>query len=393
MRGRYDVENILLKLNKKKPSMIAGNNSIDKFYEKKRLKKSHYLMLKSMETVLESLYPDLYDIQYEVMAKFTTHTNAYGHNSTLNIEEVETILVKNVSIVIRFPEFDITNSKGETHKIKELFTCTKVDLLNENHTYRTNPNFHSLYGQRTKYQPAEIETGYQHSHLSSSNLRSAKDFIGTLEYNRFCMGDGDVPILAALLNGGYDEANFTIMAMNINDYVKWESIEGGPHIKMEGVLSKTLSVPEINPNSRRAFFQYMQQMIKAGSRTLNLNWKHTALGYKLVDDELFENCLLEFKTNATNNTGYWLNKDNTGAYFLDRARSTVGAGIKHSYVSFRNTKVMFEIEPDVTPVKLNLKFYLNPKIKSYVKARLEFYANSSQIRKAGISKLSTSDNL
>lgn len=133
--------------------------------------------------------------------------------------------------IIRFPEITISNSKGKKRVIKELYV--KV-LLKHDCKFRTH-----LTGLRTLLSKEEYHARYWHSHLAGCDLRR-------IDWSHFCLGSGEITQVLSLLSQKFDEVNFTMFCIHLNNYVRWESIEGSPYYHMENVSAAGMgTVPSL----------------------------------------------------------------------------------------------------------------------------------------------------
>ncbi|MHA1197787.1 MAG: hypothetical protein ACTSQF_00320, partial [Candidatus Heimdallarchaeaceae archaeon] len=85
---------------------------------------------------------------------------------------------------------------------------------------------------RGKVSPAEYDNGYMHSHLPAIAVSSVQSF------NGFCLGEDGIAQTIMMLNSTWSYELFRMAMLQLDDYVRWESLEGGPHICMEDVYEK-----------------------------------------------------------------------------------------------------------------------------------------------------------
>lgn len=139
----------------------------------------------------------------------------YGENYDI-IEEEYVLNRLKADIILKFPEVTIRNSNNESHKIKDLYV--KIQ-------YRNNRLVRELEGFRGVLSAKEYKAHYAHSHLSSSNTHT--------DWTDFCLGSGtETGFLLAECQESFTEDNFIRLLAMIDSYVEYESIEGGPHIRM-----------------------------------------------------------------------------------------------------------------------------------------------------------------
>jgi len=130
----------------------------------------------------------------------------------------------NNRLTIYFPEILIKNSKGTEHLIKDFY----ISLFFDNN-FRI---FYNIYGRRATYTLEEYEVSYGHSHLSRDNHN----------WTKMCLGD-DTPIsnlmcTLASTSNSFSEASLMKLLLLIQGYIGWESLEGGPYVKMQDITSR-----------------------------------------------------------------------------------------------------------------------------------------------------------
>ena len=95
---------------------------------------------------------------------------------------------------------------------------------------------------RTSFTLAELHSGYSHSH-SPSRPYDIKTPIYTYTRGRSCcLGTGPL----GQLMGDYIDSNILMsLCIYIEKWVRWESLEGGPYIKMEKIGNIGLEVASL----------------------------------------------------------------------------------------------------------------------------------------------------
>jgi hypothetical protein len=136
-----------------------------------------------------------------------------------------------------FPDITIKNSQGRSHNIKNLYTKF---VITENNIFDG-----ALYGVRSTRTYSEVLGEYNHSHLRESKERK--------DWSSFCLGDA-TPIRMLITEFSTDKKNFTeenidMFCYQLNSYVRWESLEGIPYRKMEGITTRR-GVNSLNDTSK-----------------------------------------------------------------------------------------------------------------------------------------------
>jgi hypothetical protein len=141
----------------------------------------------------------------------------------VNIKAVDK---NNFSIFIYFPELLINNSKKQKHTIKDLYVQFKVVIRPEKFKHKNDYKAQiDFLGRRRTLSLKEFESGYRHSHLRSHRN----------EYGDFCLGNSDYSLIIQELQISLSENSWNMLFLSLENYLKWESLEGGPHIKLENI--------------------------------------------------------------------------------------------------------------------------------------------------------------
>lgn len=143
-----------------------------------------------LNPILSQVYPEKYDLQ---------------------------INYNNINILIKFDEILITNSKNEKKIINDLYVVLQFNVYS-----KTITNFQ---GFRSVFSVEDAQKGYAHSHLPGiyDNLFLPKTF---------CTGSTDLTVLLNDLKVEFDPIKFELLLYQIGDFIKWESLEGTPYIKI-----------------------------------------------------------------------------------------------------------------------------------------------------------------
>lgn len=136
-----------------------------------------------------------------------------------------------INFIVRYPKFIISNSNKFSKELRDLFFKIEMEW------YSDRWILICMIGARTTFEYVDYVKAYQHSHLSHG------DNCGT--WADCCLGSG-TPISikqAELRDDGIrtvaDLENFELFFFLLDSYIEWESLEGGPYIKMEGIKLPT----------------------------------------------------------------------------------------------------------------------------------------------------------
>lgn len=116
-------------------------------------------------------------------------------------------------LVIHFKRITIKNSLDFKHIIRDLYVKFCFDDVNKIKT--------DLKGARTTFTNKEYASQYGHSHLPATSKN------GT--YQTFCLGYDSFRASLYELHKDFTFIKFQVFLYELDQYIKWESIEGGPY--------------------------------------------------------------------------------------------------------------------------------------------------------------------
>jgi hypothetical protein len=130
---------------------------------------------------------------------------------------------------VLYPEFTITNSHGDSHKIKDLVVIHQVayNTNNGGHIYTKHP-----MGGRFSKTKLESAAAYQQSHLRGHGDWRHQPFY----VSSFCVGgDTDVSRMIAEFEVEMDWDRYELYLFCVDSMITWESLEGVPYRKMRDI--------------------------------------------------------------------------------------------------------------------------------------------------------------
>lgn len=168
------------------------------------------------------------------------------------------------NIIVYYPEITLTNEYKEEHTIYDVYI--KIQLREHRITNFTI--------NRSTYSKTEILSGYIHSHTAHRNIRTySSDF---REYTDMCLGTGPIrTTLDTLRNIDCPIEMIGLFCQELDNYLKVESLAGGPYIKMSVLKTQQSYKPiytttedncYIKPNTAK---QCALAIIKAGFLTFS----------------------------------------------------------------------------------------------------------------------------
>lgn len=126
------------------------------------------------------------------------------------------------SLYVLFPDFVITNSDGNTHRIRELYVSFTIEDQGGRFTVE-------IKGTRGTLTVSEANTNYAHSHLPLGASQGV--------FHNFCQGSSVFKTITTGLVVRPTEAQWELALLSLENYVKWESLEGGPHALFSSITS------------------------------------------------------------------------------------------------------------------------------------------------------------
>jgi hypothetical protein len=132
-----------------------------------------------------------------------------------------------------YPKFNITNSQGQSHQIRDLFVLHRFSYSSFGTFTIKRPQ-----GGRLSKTVEEIVSTYQQSHLTGHSEWIRQPF----EATEFCLGnDTDVSRMLAEFEAELDWDRLELYLYCVDSMVTWESIEGVPFRYMSSIKNSTSS--------------------------------------------------------------------------------------------------------------------------------------------------------
>ncbi len=184
--------------------------------EKARLEKEEYMK----EMVYKS--KDINDIVLDVFPEDRVDFVEINENSC--------------KVTLYFPDIDITNTNETKHHIKDLYVRMELN-------YNGDTGYHvALTGKRGQISLKEYKSDlYGHSHLN-----------GCWGYGNFCLGNSDFSSVVNQLMASCRQEDWYMLFLSLENYLKWESLEGGPYRKIEQLGYKVnVNTSQINTEFER----------------------------------------------------------------------------------------------------------------------------------------------
>lgn len=293
------------------------------------------------------------------------------------------ILITYVQLIIHFPEVTITNTNRQSHNIKDLFIALQFNGMGQVSM--------DILGTRSTYSELEVIGNYVHSHLPSMDFKKED---GPLSYTKFCKGSsGAIISCLSFYNATKDLGNLLSILYHLNTTANHESIEGGPHYRMEDLQAKEGLAKAPDLSNKEAVWHGIRNGLPTDA--LVLDWKYSNGNYTIVDnDKLNDFCVAYTKLSRVGKE--WLvMKSSNGNYYKATTSLTFNRSNYPEYanfVPFRGQKYVFSVYKQQGPVIADKKVFMHPLIKDYVKSKLESYAAKAAFKSSAIEYLDSLGN-
>ena len=192
------------------------------------------------------------------------HQDDYDFNFNTYSNEYE--------IILKYNNVTIKNENNKEHFIKSIFIKLFYDIGN-------NVLKGSMAGLRGEVSVKEVISTYAHSHLPS-HLE---------EWQTFCLGSSEIAGILLDLSKKFDINKFDLLLFNLEEYIKWESLEGGPYTKIEnlgyGSRNNNLPIPE-NSVINSIFQTFLNDKM-----SFNTIFNSALNKVEVIEDAVFENAI------------------------------------------------------------------------------------------------------
>jgi len=141
-------------------------------------------------------------------------------------EKIANTMFNNLFILIYFPTVRITNEYDKFVDIKDLWLKVPFNWKGKGKGY---------FGvNRSNYPLNHFKSNYMHSHVSSIPTNNFENF------QTPCTGRGPINSSLSTLAIGYDEAIWQLLCLELDRYVRVESIDGVPHHRLENISASEM---------------------------------------------------------------------------------------------------------------------------------------------------------
>lgn len=178
-----------------------------------------------------------------------------------------------LTVVIHYPELKVTNKLNKSIHITDMYVKFRINQ-------KGDMNKRGLEGRRGSFTELQLEKNYSHSHLPSS---------ATTGFTNFCLGSGTditmsmMMLYEQVLNKNKEEVPnvFNLFLLNLKAYLQYESLEGGPYIRMSTLTDSAAT--------KSSVFELIN-LAKYIARHIDNNGTHYFF-YSLIDELVKENAV------------------------------------------------------------------------------------------------------
>ena len=124
-------------------------------------------------------------------------------------------------IIVYFPKITVTNEYNESVDIEEVYVRVPITFKGEMRSY--------FEINRTKYSYDQYKSGYMHSHAHSGISGTSTD------WRSMCLGSGPLVTTTHTLKNSYDIDIWRLFCLELDEYLKVESVAGVPYIRMNRI--------------------------------------------------------------------------------------------------------------------------------------------------------------
>lgn len=198
-------------------------------------------------------------------------------------EKIANSMFHNLFILIYFPTVRITNEFDKYVDIKELWLKVPFNWQGKGKGY---------FGvNRSNYPLNHFKGNYMHSHVSSIPRRDFENF------QTPCTGTGPINSSLSTLAIGYDEAIWQLLCLELDRYVRVESINGVPYHRLENIPAPEMGdakdkfpmqslrgvVPRNSIFGREQFKLFIKYLLETKKIRFNYSNGSYGLGMSFID--------------------------------------------------------------------------------------------------------------
>lgn len=175
------------------------------------------LVRKELETQISKVFPEeRFDVQEDaILIKFS--------NVTIRNEEEESLIIPELYVKL---EYIFTSYITSETFYSDTIDLQKCMLFN-----------YCMKGTASTVTQAMLNRGYAHSHLDYRDSDPEYFF----RFTKFCLGDSIISTWINRLSNNFDFELFNFLLNSLEEFVRWESLDGVPYIHIRSVYQGSSS--------------------------------------------------------------------------------------------------------------------------------------------------------
>lgn len=291
--------------------------------------------------------------------------------------------------IVHFKKLTIKNGYGLSREVRDLFVAIPI----RGNGFTTGDDGRSYltlcprtpYGLRTTFFNDEKRVHYIHSHLPSVTYSDNSE--AAFSFQKFCIGGGsELHDLIMEMEHEFSPGIFALFLVSLRTLVEWESIEGGPHIRMEKIGSQIATTLKEDYQKK-----HFDELIPDMMSNMNVNFvKHNDI-FKIKRDETFESVIKnKLYAKAARGSSEYFNfiaKEIGGKWecYNDAVSITTKKVLENNYLIFNGREYHYTELPTASENNNNstndiTTYRVYPKFLNYVADQLEQILLKASVR-------------
>lgn len=282
-------------------------------------------------------------------------------------------------VVLHFPELTISNSNDAQHETKNLFVA--LHLLPSELNIQDSLCFEQeIMGCRSSYTYKEWLSGWSHSHLMSNRPKAYRH---CLKGQEFCLGQNELLDQMSSLMEEWTEEMLELFLMSIDNFVRWESLEGVPYNSIENLVDGGTLIQNIRTSINDSDIREIGDSLRHAMTSLPVDFYYDGTRPRIKRNQRFNDFLKDLINDNVSNDyiskilvakvgdqyyGYEIPEIFSEAEAQRMIMDVVGC-TPHFY--FRDKDIIMSIEPFTGGEISQEQFKVHPKLIDYAAKKYE----------------------
>lgn len=173
-------------------------------------------------------------------------------------------------VIMHYPELTVSNTHGRSQKIADFFIKLQLN------PYLSSSVGGMFHGMRTSFTFAEFSSEYNFSHLQGSPH--------SFSWSHFCLGHTHFSTLCSTLAIEFNADFFGLFCYQLEQYLSWESLEGGPYKRLENIHERgTTTGVNISSTDRNNY--YVEYLRSGHTPNYELQTNPYYYMFKIAEDD------------------------------------------------------------------------------------------------------------